>query len=92
MPFVLGGGLFVRNQLDYPLGSMVNLSIQLTASDSPIQVHGKVIWITPKGAQGGKPSGIGVQFIEQEESRLLVHRIESILAGTINSARNTDTF
>jgi type IV pilus assembly protein PilZ len=54
-----------------------------------IPVAGKVVWITPKGAQGNRAAGIGVQFSEQDETAR--SKIETYLAGSLSSDRPTHT-
>lgn len=90
MPFVKGGGLFIRSNHIYPLGESVELSVKLINEHEPYLVQGKVVWITPKGAQGNKPPGVGVQFIG-ENSRYLCNKIETYLAGMLKSSQLTDT-
>ncbi|MCE0723930.1 MULTISPECIES: PilZ domain-containing protein [Legionella] len=90
MPFIKGGGLFIRTNSDYLFGSMVKLLIKLIDEDELYVVDGKVIWITPKGAQANKVPGIGVQFIG-ENSRYLCNKIETYLAGMLKSSQLTDT-
>lgn len=90
MPFVKGGGLFIRTNHQFPLGTEVNLSVKLLTEPDPYTVEGKVVWITPKGAQGNKPPGAGVQFIG-ENSRYLANKIETYLAGMLKSTQSTDT-
>ncbi|KTD68068.1 type 4 fimbrial biogenesis protein PilZ [Legionella steelei] len=90
MPFVKGGGLFVRTKTNYPFDSDVKLLIKLMDEDEFYVVDGKVIWITPNGAQGNKVPGIGVQFIG-ENSRYLCNKIETYLAGMLKSSQITDT-
>lgn len=90
MPFVKGGGLFVRTNHNYALGELVQLSVKLLEEQEPYLVDGKVVWITPKGAQGNKPPGIGIQFIG-ENSRYLCNKIETYLAGMLKSSQLTDT-
>ncbi len=90
MPFVKGGGLFIRTNTNYLFGSVVNLFIKLMDEDELYAVDGKVVWITPKGAQGNKVPGIGVQFIG-ENSRYLCNKIETYLAGMLKSSQLTDT-
>ncbi|KTD82299.1 PilZ domain-containing protein [Legionella waltersii] len=90
MPFIKGGGLFIRTNQVYPLGQMVDLSVNLVNEPEPYLVSGKVVWITPKGAQGNKPPGIGVQFLG-ESSRNLCNKIETYLAGMLKSTQLTDT-
>jgi type IV pilus assembly protein PilZ len=54
-----------------------------------IPVAGKVIWVTPKGAQGNRAAGIGVQFNGEDETAK--NKIETYLAGSLNSDRPTHT-
>jgi len=49
-----------------------------------------VVWITPKGAQGNKTAGIGVQFSELDKGATR-NRIENQLAGALKSDRPTHT-
>ncbi|PWY56010.1 pilus assembly protein PilZ [Legionella qingyii] len=90
MPFVKGGGLFIRTNTNYELGSIVKLLIKLMDEDELYVVDGKIVWITPKGAQGNKVPGVGVQFIG-ENSRYLCNKIETYLAGMLKSSQLTDT-
>ena len=90
MPFVKGGGLFIRSKQDYPLGSALTLEVQLLDESDTYTVDGTVVWITPKGAQANKPSGVGVQFTG-ENSRVLANKIETYLAGMLKSTQPTDT-
>lgn len=90
MPFIKGGGLFIRTKNVHALGAKINLSVQLANDPENYTIEGKIIWITPKGAQGNKPAGVGVQFIG-ESSRVLCNKIESFLAGMLKSTHMTDT-
>ncbi|KTC66157.1 type 4 fimbrial biogenesis protein PilZ (plasmid) [Legionella adelaidensis] len=90
MPFVKGCGLFIRTKVEYSLGDKVSLEIKLFDEPEPYTIEARVVWVTPIGCQGNKPSGIGVQF-EGEKSRLLCNKIETYLAGSLNSNRFTDT-
>lgn len=90
MPYVKDGGLFVRTKNIYELGQSVTLSMTFFNDPEQHVVEGKVIWITPKGAQGNKPAGIGVQF-EGETTRHIVNLIETYLAGKLKSVQATDT-
>ena len=90
MPFIKGSGLFVRTKISYELGSPVSLSVQLLNEPEVYLVEGVVVWITPKGAQGNKPAGIGVQF-SGENSRQFCNKIETYLAGMLKSTQITDT-
>ncbi len=88
MPFVKYGGLFIPTNKDYKMGDEVFLLLNLMDEPEKIPVAGKVVWITPKGAQGNKAAGIGVQFAEDSMAR---SKIENYLAGALASDRPTHT-
>lgn len=90
MPFVKRGGLFVRTTECYEMGTEFNLTVKLLDEQAPYSVMGKVVWITPKGAQGNKPAGVGVQFTDEHGERLR-NKIETYLAGMLKSSQMTDT-
>jgi type IV pilus assembly protein PilZ len=54
-------------------------------------VAGKVIWVTPTGAQGNRTAGIGVQFADSNEGETVKGKIETLLAGTLNADKPTHT-
>lgn len=91
MPFVRGGGLFVPTIKPYSLGDEVFILLSLMEEKDRIPVAGKVVWITPGGAQGNRPAGIGVQFNETADGETARTRIESILAGILGQDRPTST-
>ncbi len=91
MPFVKGGGLFVPTAKRYNLGDEVFILLTLMDEKDRLPVAGKVTWITPPGAQGNRTAGIGVQFNDSADGEAARTRIESILAGTLNSDRPTHT-
>ena len=90
MPFIKGGGIFIRSNHFLPLEEKVSLSIILLDEHDPYLIDGSVVWITPKDAQGNKPPGFGVQF-SGENSRHLCNKIETYLAGMLKSSQLTDT-
>jgi type IV pilus assembly protein PilZ len=90
MPFVKNGGLFIPTAKNYKLGDEVFMLLTLTDSKDKLPVAGKVAWITPKGAQGNKTAGIGVQFSELDKGATR-SKIEKSLAGALKSDRPTHT-
>jgi type IV pilus assembly protein PilZ len=88
MPFIKGGGLFIPTTKEYKLGDEVFLLLNLMEETEKIPVAGKVVWITPKGAQGNRSQGIGVQFSGDDMAR---NKIETYLAGALQSDRPTHT-
>lgn len=90
MPFVKNGGLFIPTSKTYKLGDEVFMLLTLMDSKEKIPVAGRVVWITPRGAQGNKTAGIGVQFSELDKGATR-HKIENQLAGALKSDRPTHT-
>lgn len=90
MPFLIGGGLFVRTSQILPMGTKIHLKVSLPNEEEKFLIDGKIVWITPRAAQGNKPSGLGVQFIG-EEGRYFRNKIETLLAGMLKSTQLPDT-
>ena len=90
MPFVRGGGLFIPTKKSYMLGDEVFMLLTLMDETEKIPVAGKIIWITPVGAQGNRAAGIGVQFSDQDEGAAR-NKIEGYLAGALDADRPTHT-
>lgn len=89
MPFIKHGGLFIPTNKSYRLGDEVFMLLNLMEEPEKIPVAGKVVWITPKGAQGNRAAGIGVQFSDQDNTAR--SKIETYLAGALGSDRPTHT-
>lgn len=89
MPFIGSGGLFIPTTRSYQLGEEVFMLLTLMEEPDKIPVAGKVIWVTPKGAQGGKTPGIGIQLSNDDAA--LVGKIETYLAGALGTGRRTNT-
>ena len=90
MPFIMNGGVFIPTSELFELGEEVMLDLRLIKDPERQVCAGTVAWITPAGAQGGKPAGIGIQF-NDDDSTILRGRIETHLAGKLNSSDATHT-
>ncbi|QHS09492.1 PilZ domain-containing protein [Sinimarinibacterium sp. NLF-5-8] len=90
MPFIKNGGLFIPTTKEYRLGDEVFILLTLMEDPERLPVAGKIIWITPKGAQNKRPQGIGVQFSEQDGG-VTQKKIEALLAGALGGERPTHT-
>lgn len=90
MPFIKNGGLFIPTNKAYKLGDEVFLLLNLMEETEKLPAAGKVVWVSPKGAQGNRAAGIGVQFSEEEGS-VVRNKIETYLAGMLQSDRPTHT-
>lgn len=91
MPFLVNGGLFVPTNKSYGIGDEVFLLLSLMDESEKIPIAGKVVWLTPRGAQGSRAAGIGVQFSDEEETAQANSKIENHLAGSLQSDRPTHT-
>ena len=91
MPFVKGGAIFIPTTKRYSLGDEVFLLLSLLEDKDRLPVAGKVVWITPPGAQGNRAAGIGVQFSDSAEAETVKGKIETMLAGTLESDKPTHT-
>lgn len=91
MPYLKLGGIFVPTAKRYFLGDEVFLLLTLPESSERLPVAGKVVWVTPTGAQGNRTAGIGVQFSDTAEGENVKGRIETLLAGALNAEKPTHT-
>jgi type IV pilus assembly protein PilZ len=85
------GGLFVPTQRDYKLGEDIYLLLALPEDNQRYPVAGKVAWITPPNASGGRTQGVGVRFPGDEKTRLIKNKIEEVLGTSISSSKPTQT-
>jgi len=90
MPFVRNGGLFIPTDRPYRIGDEVFVLVQLSEEGERLPVAGRVVWVTPNGAQGKRQAGIGVQFSEQDAGATQ-KKIETLLAGMLNAEEATLT-
>ena len=58
MPFLENGGLFVPTNKAYALGDEVFMLLTLMDEAEKVPIAGKVVWVTPRGAQGNRTAGI----------------------------------
>ena len=91
IPGFTDGGLFVPTPRDYRLGDDVYLLLSLPDDNQRYPVAGKVAWMTPPNASGGRTQGVGVRFPSDEKTRLIKQKIEEILGTSISSSKPTQT-
>lgn len=91
IPVFAEGGLFVPTTREYRLGEDIYLLLSLPDDPQRYPVAGKVAWITPANASGGRTQGVGVRFPVDEKTRGLRIKIEEILGTSIQSAKPTQT-
>lgn len=90
MPFVKNGGLFIPTPKVYKIKDEVFMLLTLMEETEKIPIAGKIIWVTPKGAQGNRAAGIGVQFSDQDGGSAR-NKIETYLGGALKADRPTHT-
>ena len=91
MPFLKNGGLFIPTTRLHQMGDQVYMLLSLMEDPAKLPLSGKVVWITPSGAQGNRQQGIGVQFDASEASSIVRNKIESILGNAMKATRPTHT-
>ena len=91
MPILANGGIFVPTLRKYELGDDIYLLLSLPDDPQRYPVAGKVAWITPTNAPGGRTQGVGVHFSNDEKTRLLKLKIENLLGTQLQSAKPTQT-
>jgi len=90
MPYIKNGGLFIPTTKRYSLGDELFLLLQLMDEKERVPVAGKVVWITPLGAEGNRQVGVGIQFSDQDKGDAR-RKIEQYLAGGLEAERPTHT-
>jgi type IV pilus assembly protein PilZ len=91
IPMLAEGGLFVPTTREYRLGEDIYLLLSLPDDAQRYPVAGKVAWVTPANASGGRTQGVGVRFPTDEKTRLLKLKIEELLGTSLQSAKPTQT-
>ncbi len=86
MSFLRNGGLFVLTITSYRLGDEVFLLFTLMHEPGTLPVAGRVVWITPEGAQGNRQAGIAIEFSDEGVTST---KIENYFAGSLTSERIT---
>ncbi|MBU4181127.1 MAG: PilZ domain-containing protein [Thiobacillus sp.] len=91
IPLFADGGIFIPSSREYRIGDDVYVLLSLPDDPQRYPVAGKVAWVTPAKAQGGRTQGVGIRFPADEKSRLLKVKIEEILGASLGSDKPTQT-
>ncbi len=91
IPLFAEGGVFIPTSREYALGDDVYVLLSLPEDMQRYPVAGKVAWVTPARAAGGRTQGVGIMFPRDEKSRALKLKIEEILGAHLASDRPTQT-
>lgn len=90
MPFIKGGAFFVHTKADIKLGAEVIINLRFPDEPEAFPLSGKVVWVTPLGAQGGKKAGIGVQF-HGELAESVRKKVNTLTAGLNMASTKSET-
>jgi type IV pilus assembly protein PilZ len=91
IPAFTDGGVFIPTAREYSLGDDVYVLLSLPDDTQRYPVAGKVAWVTPAKAAGGRTQGVGIVFPKDDKSRALRLKIEEILGAQLASDRPTQT-
>ena len=91
IPMFTEVGVFIPTTREYSLGDDVYVLLSLPDDSQRYPVAGKVAWVTPARAAGGRAQGVGILFPKDEKSRALRLKIEEILGSHLASDRPTQT-
>jgi type IV pilus assembly protein PilZ len=91
IPMLANGGIFVPTTRNYRLGDDVYLLLTLPDDPQRYPVAGKVAWLTPANAAGGRTQGVGVSFPADEKTNVLKLKIEELMGAQLQSAKPTQT-
>lgn len=89
MPALKYGGLFVKTNSRFDIGQPLSLRVTLPDALEEDVIEGKVVWITPQGAQNSNPPGVGVGFTQGNET--VNDKIIKLLGTALNSEKPTYT-
>ncbi|HEV3189109.1 MAG TPA: PilZ domain-containing protein, partial [Polyangiaceae bacterium] len=64
------GGLFVETDEPNPMGTLLTLEIEIPGERATASAAGRVTWIREAPSADGKPSGMGVTFIDVDHTVL----------------------
>ena len=91
IPLFAEGGIFVPTTREYRLGDDVYVLLSLPEQPQRYPIAGKVAWVNPARAGGGRTQGVGVRFPDDEKARQLKLKIEEILGALLGSDKPTQT-
>jgi type IV pilus assembly protein PilZ len=91
IPLFADGGVFIPTSRDYGLGDDLYVLLSLPDDPQRYPIAGKVAWVTPAKAAGGRTQGVGITFPKDEKSKAIRLKIENVLGSLLASERPTQT-
>ena len=91
IPLLRNGGIFLPSNRSHGLGEEVLILLSLLDDPNKVPLQGNVAWINPPHSAGNRPQGIVVQLQDSDVVRELRKKVETLLAGALQSSRPTHT-
>lgn len=91
LPFVKGGGLFLKTTSVFALMEPIMVELQLLNEPEPLKFMARVVWLTPSYERDQLPQGVGIQFIEEDAKRVR-DTIESVVSNAFALSANSHFF
>ncbi|CCQ12175.1 type 4 fimbrial biogenesis protein PILZ [Pseudoalteromonas luteoviolacea B = ATCC 29581] len=89
MAFLRQGGLFVKTNMKFEIGTELKLRVTLPDALEEDVFVGKVVWISPQGAQNSNPPGAGIAFSDNAQNTN--EKVIKLLGTSLNSDKPTYT-
>lgn len=83
LPFIKGGGLFLKTTMVFSLMEMIEVELQLWSEPEPLRFMARVVWLTPSYERDQLPQGIGIQFSE-EDAKEVRTAIENVVINAFS--------
>lgn len=69
-------GMFIRSSRPYPPGTVFDFQLLLRDDFTLVKGRGEVVWIREREASPDQPAGMGIRFLELDETgRNVIHRV-----------------
>lgn len=91
LPFIKGGGLFLKTTMVFSLMDTIKVELQLWNEPEPLRFMARVVWLTPAYERDQLPQGIGIQFVE-EDAKHLRTAIENVVSNAFSLSVTNNFF
>ena len=73
------GGIFIATDINFEIGTLLDLSFQIPDAERTLEAVGRVTWVRTRGASD-EPAGVGLKFsqIDPEDLKLIVGYVNRV--------------
>jgi len=72
------GGLFVETDSPMAAGSLLKLRFQLSATGTPHEIEGRVVWSNHFGDAAAGATGMGIEFLDRTAANAVAVELENL--------------